>query len=558
MLKGTRGLAGVPVAVLAKLSMCEAAAVEAASAQELQAVAAALVTALQLHGRSHVVLAQYACAALGNLALLSAVCAATARARGGLQAVLDAMRAHTGDAPCVGSGCVALGSLGGPEEETRRAAGAAGAIEALLEASQAHPQHAGVQVVMCDALQQLIKDCAANASRACAAGGMERVVTALHTLTEARDRKLWIGCRAVWMLLDAADAERSLSVPQADVVRAIQAVVAAMDALPDDAAVQQEGCGALHLLMETPTHCIVAGNAGAVRAVVRSLFAAAAAADVPWLTSSCNALARVCEGLERNQAEAVAAGATPVVIAILSAHRAHDALQRAGVDALLWLANVPRDHAPDAIALLEAVVAAMHADAASGFSNKLQMYGCAAIFAGIKLNQGAVEEHALACGGISAVMGVINRSPRVDEEIFSAAVHALDALTHTETAAHEAAVVRAGALEAILEDGRPVGARMEEDFMPRLRAAAQRHDAAPCAHADCARCAAAARAGGSMCALAGCSAATRAGAGDKRLLRCARCRTAAYCCEAHQRSDWGRHKRECRTLAAARGRANEE
>jgi hypothetical protein len=59
-----------------------------------------------------------------------------------------------------------------------------------------------------------------------------------------------------------------------------------------------------------------------------------------------------------------------------------------------------------------------------------------------------------------------------------------------------------------------------------------------------------------MCALPGCGARRRAGGGGggggvKKLLRCGACRGATYCCAAHQREDWARHKEECRAAVAA-------
>jgi hypothetical protein len=49
-----------------------------------------------------------------------------------------------------------------------------------------------------------------------------------------------------------------------------------------------------------------------------------------------------------------------------------------------------------------------------------------------------------------------------------------------------------------------------------------------------------------LCALAGCGATRAREHSGKKLLRCGRCRTMAYCCLAHQHSDWARHKLECR------------
>ena len=71
--------------------------------------------------------------------------------------------------------------------------------------------------------------------------------------------------------------------------------------------------------------------------------------------------------------------------------------------------------------------------------------------------------------------------------------------------------------------------------LERLRAAAARHDAGPCAVQRCNRCAAARRA----CALPGC------GAADGPLKHCARCMRASYCCKQHQMEHWPSHKAAC-------------
>jgi hypothetical protein len=127
--------------------------------------------------------------------------------------------------------------------------------------------------------------------------------------------------------------------------------------------------------------------------------------------------------------------------------------------------------------------------------------------------------------------------------------------------------LRAGALEAFTaaeaagrhEALNPVDEGTHTYLAQRLRSAAARHDdgADACAHADtCARCAHL-RAAGAVCALPSCGAQRRGGGGGgecddgaaslapKKLQRCARCRSAAYCGVAHQRADWKRHKDEC-------------
>jgi hypothetical protein len=129
--------------------------------------------------------------------------------------------------------------------------------------------------------------------------------------------------------------------------------------------------------------------------------------------------------------------------------------------------------------------------------------------------------------------------------------------------AYTRAATRACALEALLEH-EPRERHESDEFtqesfrvlLDLLRYDAQLHDEARCEHAACKRCAGL-RARGAMCTHAGCGARTRADASadanaKTALRRCARCRTAAYCCVEHQREDWGRHKGECRAMRDAK------
>jgi hypothetical protein len=118
---------------------------------------------------------------------------------------------------------------------------------------------------------------------------------------------------------------------------------------------------------------------------------------------------------------------------------------------------------------------------------------------------------------------------------------------HELVSGHEAAAVLAGALEALEQRTATDDANeaLRTRLIRLLQLAAQLHDAHPCTHPGCKRCAAA-RARGAMCALAGCG--IRMREGGKRLRFCSTCRTARYCSEAHQLEDWQRHKPECFAL----------
>ena len=117
----------------------------------------------------------------------------------------------------------------------------------------------------------------------------------------------------------------------------------------------------------------------------------------------------------------------------------------------------------------------------------------------------------------------------------------------------EERAVRAGMLEACQQVRSRFGeqsdsARRVHALVTALRAAAARHDAARCTHADCVRCAGA-RKRCELCALPGCGLRRREGDDRKALMRCSTCRAAMYCGAAHQKEHWPRHKAECRAAA---------
>jgi hypothetical protein len=133
--------------------------------------------------------------------------------------------------------------------------------------------------------------------------------------------------------------------------------------------------------------------------------------------------------------------------------------------------------------------------------------------------------------------------------------------------AAQAAATRAGLLP-VLEIGGPLTAarpwEMQNNEAARpglihgLQAASAARDAAACsAPSACARCAAL-RAAGKRCGLPGCGASRRMDDAERNMAKCGRCRRLAYCCSAHQREDWPRHKPECRAAAAAQAADDEE
>jgi hypothetical protein len=166
---------------------------------------------------------------------------------------------------------------------------------------------------------------------------------------------------------------------------------------------------------------------------------------------------------------------------------------------------------------------------------------------------------ACAAGVIALLAAAVGSSCAHDEastalqmSVYNYAVGALDALLEGNTAEAADAAVHAGVMGTLAREGtQRIDRRVlavHARLLSTLQAAAQRHDAAACAHAGCKRCAAAREHGG-MCALEGCGARKRDT--GKKLNRCGACRLAAYCGPLHQRADWARHKAECAALSAA-------
>jgi hypothetical protein len=230
--------------------------------------------------------------------------------------------------------------------------------------------------------------------------------------------------------------------------------------------------------------------AGGIEASVAAL--RAHVADAVLQATSCKALSLMCAHMPGHQAKAVAAGGIELAIQSLRRHAADAELQRQGCNALAFMVQNSR--------------------------------GCV--------------QRANAAGALDAVLASATGPAAATPRVFDAVCFALQHLV----LGHEAAAVLAGALEALQQRTEMANEAARNRLIRLLQPAVQQHDARPCTHAGCKRCAAA-RARGKMCALAGCGIRTREG--GKRLQRCITCRTARYCGEAHQLDDFPRYKPEC-------------
>jgi hypothetical protein len=230
-----------------------------------------------------------------------------------------------------------------------------------------------------------------------------------------------------------------------------------------------------------------------------------------------------------------------------------------------------------AVVAAGAIGAVVHAVLAHSDDIFLQQIGWAVLESTVCRDARHIHD-AVAAGAIDAVIGALTALsfphfrdyPHAANNFHETVCSVLNALIRGDDA-RALAATRAGALEALRahppspeSTAVPWGDEPAYNLLlPRLRDAAARHDAAPCAFAACKRCGAR-RARGAMCARPGCGARKRAGGGgdeeeeEKAMKRCGACAVIAYCCPVHQREDWERHKPECRELRRAAAAAAEE
>jgi uncharacterized membrane protein YgcG len=463
-----------------------------------------------------------ACEALRHLSRSSNV----ADLEDGVAGVVAAIGAHRGDVKLLKECCVALADMcsGGANITYDRVVmqvGAAGAVEALAAVMRAHPLEARLQQEACTAISNMTAANLRNGAKAGAAG-------------------------------------------------AVEAAVAAMRAFPDDVHMQQAACTTLtNLTQADDSNAARAGAAGAVEAAARAL--RAHPADAKLQARACNALGNMSQSnTAGNAAKAVAAGVIEAALTAMRAFGADGAVQRAGCRVLgnVCYESGVQLHTRDRRAYV-AVMAAIRAQLDDAIARRS---GCFALASIARTEEG--RRCVIASSGFEALVAVLRAhlladGPRALRDGFGIGCVALEALLDDSSTEERRRAVCAGVLE-VLQEGASDGERLLfEDLRLHIVAALQdaprQHDARPCSAAACARCGAM-RARGAMCALPCCGAQRRAGDGGagasgggggggggggvKKLLRCGTCRGAMYCCAAHQREDWARHKKDCRAATA--------
>ncbi len=320
--------------------------------------------------------------------------------------VASGMALHRGWAMAQERGCAALRNLAGgadfKEEDDKfaLAVAVAGGLDAVLEALRAHPTHAGVQEAAFGALVRILRP-PDNRVKAGSAGAIEAAVAALR----AHPAHTGVQAAACWAL-------RQMTVNDANEIKAgsagaIEATVAALRAHPAHAALQEAACAALCNVTGNADNRVKAGSAGAIEAAVAALRAHPAHAGVQ--EAACRALRNITADNAANKVKAGSAGAIEAAVAALRAHPAHAGVQEEACSALriMTIGNESLAVKAGSAGVIEAAVAALRAHPAHA---GVQEQACGAL-ANICLTRSDLRTRARGAGAVDALKATLARFP---------------------------------------------------------------------------------------------------------------------------------------------------
>jgi hypothetical protein len=430
------------------------------------------------------------------------------------------------------------------------------AVEALRGSGDfaAHAASEEVACAACVALSNAMVDDKQKMRLAADAGALGALVAAMRRFPRCRALQI-CACSALYDLFAAFPAELQAD---ADARHAAGAATATLSAFPDDARLAKEAAFALGAFVNRNTALHTRELLTSfIRAVTSAL--RRHVADERVAEACCSALGCLDFSSPVMPPSAVEA-VVDDVMAALRTHSAHAVVQESGLFALWSAFRCP--HAVAHAVAAGAVAAAVRAMRGHRAAPCVQAAGCC-VLKSLLDNDVATRARAGALGAVAAVVDVLragrgSSADALELERSDAkcrrkygqspqewAVTALRSLLRSNLTDNCLRAVHAGALSVLQTPRVQAAASSKLDelavVITTLKTTAEEHLRSRPACAACT----ALRACGAMCGFAGCAACARPEDGG-RLLVCARCRRAAYCCKAHQQAAWrASHKAQC-------------
>eukprot|EP00047_Mylnosiga_fluctuans_P004158 m.232969 g.232969 ORF g.232969 m.232969 type:complete len:1115 (+) comp12442_c0_seq1:360-3704(+) len=217
-------------ALLGNLSCTSDAAYWAARGGVIVFMVDALLAAMSLFNENPQIQGA-ACIALGNIANMPDNAALVAKV-GGVELVLNSMRAFLNNATVQEEGCLALRNL--TRGVNVAVVGAAGGIAVVLAAMEAHKNNSRVQGEGCRALGLMARD-THNLGILMSLSGVQAIVSAMRAFKYDSS----VQCRACWALLAIATQSRTSNVPgEIRALGGFSLAIAARQNFPQDNAIQ--------------------------------------------------------------------------------------------------------------------------------------------------------------------------------------------------------------------------------------------------------------------------------------------------------------------------------
>ncbi|CDF37372.1 unnamed protein product [Chondrus crispus] len=245
--------------------------------------------------------------------------------------IVDAITQHVRDPKVADQGLTTLRRLT-VDPVCRRTIGECGGVEAIVEVMRAHSLRVRIQTQACLALANLAYKCPENKRAFMKCNGLAVIVAALSIHSKAEHVQAW-GCFAIRNFTNGAiEGEQDASVTAG----AVEVLVTALEQYPKSNVVQQQCMIALtNIAAASPLGMERLRSAGGVQAVIASMHNNIRSSQLSEIALSC---AKVLVEEESNQKIFGHDGGIEAITMVLDEHRGHTAIAVRGCAAFRQLA----------------------------------------------------------------------------------------------------------------------------------------------------------------------------------------------------------------------------